>query len=141
MFLLLKLSLFNNTFFYQIIGLQRILDSTSNKREPSLTGTTHMDSDSPCCCCENCKCRCRRRSSSVHVSNKFLASASQNRRKSSSSRRPHSPVMPSMPSISVTKPNVSVRIDARVSLSTCREGDETPSPDESPRVGFLGAQC
>lgn len=88
----------------------------------------------PCCCCEDCKCRCsgRGRKASVHVSNKFLAGASSNRRKSRNA---------SVPSISVTKPKVSVHINARVSLSAYPISESpSPSPEESPRVGFLSGE-
>lgn len=89
------------------------------------------EGQTPCCCCEDCKCKCsgRGRKASIHVSNKFLAGSSGNRRKTRNA---------SVPSISVTKPKVSVHINARVSLSAYPISESpSPSPEESPRVGFL----
>ncbi|CAB4002687.1 gamma-aminobutyric acid type B receptor subunit 2-like isoform X1, partial [Paramuricea clavata] len=119
-------------FVPKIIGLQRIINSTTNESlETTYSVKSSDDKQPPCCCCEACKCKCsgRDRKSSIHVSNKFLAGASSNRRKTRTA---------SIPSISVTKPKVSVHINARVSLSTYPISESpSPSPDESTRVGFL----
>jgi hypothetical protein len=116
----------------QIIGLQRIINSTTNESlETTYSVKSSDDKQPPCCCCEACKCKCsgRDRKASIHVSNKFLAGASSNRRKIRTA---------SIPSISVTKPKVSVHINARVSLSTYPISESpSPGPDESSRVGFL----
>ncbi len=116
----------------QIIGLQRIINSTTNESlETTYSLKSGDDVQDPCCCCEACKCRCagRERKAPTRMSDKFLAGASSNRRKSRAA---------SVPSMSVTKPKVSVHINARVSLSTYPISERpTPSPDKSPRVRFL----
>ncbi|XP_028399793.1 gamma-aminobutyric acid type B receptor subunit 2-like [Dendronephthya gigantea] len=119
-------------FVPKIIGLQRIINSTTNEKlETVYSVKSSDDGQTPCCCCEECKCKCsgRGRKASIHVSNKFLAGASGNRRKSRA---------PSVPSVSVTKPKVSVHINARVSLSTYPIS-ESPmtSPEDSSRLAFL----
>ena len=99
--------------FIQIIGLRKIIKSSAKVKVSETTYSmknSSTDEQGPCSCCDNCKYKSAipSRKASIHVSNKFLAGSSNNRRKSKTAY---------VPSMSVNKPKVSVHIDAKVCLS------------------------